>query len=84
MENKEIMKQMMELNKTSFENSFNMLVTIQDQMEKMVNNFVDMSPWFPSEGKKAFVNMMSMCKKSREEFKKILDDGYKKIEEYIV
>jgi len=38
MENKELVKQMVELHKTSFDNSFNMLVTLQDQMEKMVNS----------------------------------------------
>ena len=51
MENKELVKQMVELHKTSFDNSFNMLVTLQDQMEKMVNSFVDQAPWLPGRRK---------------------------------
>lgn len=81
MENKELVKQMVELHKTSFDNSFNMLITLQDQMEKMVNTFVDQAPWLPAEGKKAFVNLVGTYKKGREDFKKLVDDGYKKVEE---
>ncbi len=83
MENKELVKQMVELHKTSFDNSFNMLVTLQDQMEKMVNSFVDQAPGLPAEGKKAFSNLVSTFKKGREDFRKVVDDGYKKVEEYI-
>ncbi|MGD0209842.1 MAG: hypothetical protein ABSC14_02535 [Desulfomonilia bacterium] len=83
MENKELVKQMVELHKTSFDNSFNMLITLQDQMEKMVNSFVDQAPWLPADGKKAFTTLVSTYKKGREDFKKVVEDGYKKVEEYI-
>lgn len=83
MENKDLVKQMVELQKTSFENSFNMLITVQDQMEKMVNSFVEQAPWLPAEGKKAFSNLVSTCKKGREDFRKVVDDGYKKVDEYL-
>ena len=83
MENKELIKQMVDLHKTSFNTSFNMLINLQDQMEKMVNTFVDQAPWLPAEGKKAFATLISNYKKGREDFKKLVDDGYKKVEEYI-
>lgn len=83
MENKDLVKQMVELQKTSFENSFNMLITVQDQMEKMVNSFVEQAPWLPAEGKKAFSNLVSTYKKGREDFRKVVDDGYKKVDEYL-
>lgn len=54
MENKELVKQMVALHKTSFDNSFNMLVNLQDQMEKMVNTFVDQASWLPADGKRPF------------------------------
>ena len=81
MENKELVKQMVDLHKTSFDNGFNMLITLQDQMEKMVNSFVDQAPWLPAEGKKAIANLVTTYKKGREDFKKLVDDGYKKVEE---
>ncbi len=83
MENKELVKQMVNLQKTSFENGFNMLVSLQDQMEKMVNAFVDQAPWLPAEGRKAFANLVGTYKKGREDLKKLVDDCYKKVEEYI-
>lgn len=83
MENKELVKQMVALQKTSFDNSFNMLVTLQDQMEKMVDTFVDQAPWLPAEGKKAFANLITTYKKGREDLKKLVDDGYRKVEDYI-
>ncbi|HOS96509.1 MAG TPA: hypothetical protein PLR71_03320 [Deltaproteobacteria bacterium] len=83
MENKELVKQMVNLQKTSFENGFNMLVSLQDQMEKMVNTFVDQAPWLPAEGKKALANLTATYKKGREDLKKLVDDGYRKVEEYI-
>jgi hypothetical protein len=83
MENKELLKQMVDLQKTSFDNGFNMLVSLQDQMEKMVNTFVDQAPWLPAEGKKAFTNLVTTVKKGREDLKKLVDDGYKKVEDYI-
>jgi len=84
MVNKELVKQMVELHKTSFDNSYNMLITLQDQMEKMVNSFVDQATWLPGDGKKAFANLVTTYKKGREDFKKLVDDGYKKVEEFIV
>jgi hypothetical protein len=83
MENKDMIKQMVMLHKTTFDNSFNMLTNLQDQMEKMVNNFADQAPWLPAEGKKAFANLVNTYKKGREDFKKLVDDGYKKVDEYI-
>lgn len=83
MENKELVKQMVSLQKTSFDNGFNMLVALQDQMEKMVNTFVDQSPWLPTEGRKAFANLITTYRKGREDLKKLVDDGYKKVEDYI-
>lgn len=83
MENKALMKQMVDLHKTSFDNSFNMLVNLQDQMEKMMNTFVEQAPWLPAEGKKAIGTLITTCRKGRDDFKKLVDDGYRKVEDYI-
>jgi len=83
MEKKELVKQMVALHKTSFDNSFNMLVNLQDQMEKMVNTFVDQASWLPADGKKAFSSLITTYKKGREDLKKLVDDGYRKVEDYI-
>jgi hypothetical protein len=83
MENKELVKQMVELHKTSFDNSFSMLTTLQEQMEKMVDSFVAQAPWLPEDGKKAIGNLVVTYKRGREDFKKLVDDGYKKVEDFL-
>jgi len=81
MDNKALVKQMVEMHKLSFDNGFTMLATLQEQMEKMVSSFVDQAPWLPEEGKKAIASLVGSYKKGREDFKKLVDDGYKKVEE---
>jgi hypothetical protein len=83
MENKELVKQMVKLHKTSFDNSFNMLATLQEQMEKMMDSLVLQAPWLPEDGKKVIGNLVETYKKGREDFKKLVDDGYKKVEDYL-
>jgi hypothetical protein len=74
---------MVALHKTSFENSFKMLATLQEQMEKVLSSFVDQTPGLPEEGKKAIANLVGTYKKGREDFKKLVDDGYKKVDDFL-
>ena len=52
MDQKETVKQMIQYNKTVFENTFNSLTMLQDQMEKTMDMFMKQSAWLPAEGKK--------------------------------
>ena len=38
---KQLLKQMVDFNKTAFENSFNAMVTLQEQMEKMAGAYME-------------------------------------------
>ncbi|RLB09600.1 MAG: hypothetical protein DRG59_01920 [Deltaproteobacteria bacterium] len=82
MEPKEMMKQMIKLNKTAFENTFNSIVMLQNQTEQMVQTLVSQSPWLPDEGKKALEEWIKAYKKARDEFKKAVDESYKKVEDF--
>lgn len=82
MEQKQIAKQMMEFNKTAFDNSFSAMSALQDQTEKLVLNFLDKAAWFPEEGKKAMNEWVSSYKKGREDFKSAADESYKKVVDY--
>ncbi len=82
MEPKEMMKQMIKLNKTAFENTFNSIVMLQNQTEQMVQTLVSQSPWLPDEGKKALEEWVKAYKKARDEFKKAVDESYKKVEDF--
>lgn len=82
MECKEVVKQMMELHRKSFENYFSMMVMLQDQTEKLMKPFVDQSPSISDENKKMLDNWSSEYKKRRDDFKKSVDNGYAKVEAF--
>ncbi len=82
MDNKEMVKQMIDLHKTSFGNCFSTMVTLQDQAEKIMKTFVDHTPGITDEGKKVMDQLNSMYKKNRDDFKKAVDEGYVKAEEF--
>ena len=79
MDNKEIVKQMIDLHKTSFGNVFSTMVTLQDQAEKIMKTFVDQTPGITDEGKKVMDQLNSVYKKNRDDFKKAVDEGYEKV-----
>jgi hypothetical protein len=81
MDQKELLKKMLEFNKTSFDNSFSAMVMIQNQTEQMVNTLLDQATWIPAEGKKAISEWVDSYKKGRETFKKAVDDGFKKVDD---
>ena len=82
MDQKQILKQMIEFNKTTFENSFSALVMLQEQTEKMVNTFIKQAPWLPEDGKKVLENWVKAYKKGRDDYKKIVDESYKRVEDF--
>ncbi len=82
MDQKQIAKQMMEFNKTAFDNTFSAMIVLQDQTEKLVSRFLEKAPWFPEEGKKAINDWIKTYTKSREDFKAAADESYKKVADY--
>jgi hypothetical protein len=79
----QMFKQMVTFNKTAFDNSFNALVTLQEQTEKMVNTFLDQATWLPEEGKKVTLDWIQAYKKGCEDFKKVVDENFKRVEDFI-
>ncbi|MBM4272443.1 MAG: hypothetical protein FJ139_09875 [Deltaproteobacteria bacterium] len=80
---KQLLKQMVDFNKTAFENSFNAMVTLQEQMEKMAGAYMDQMTGVSAETKKAVHEWTKMYKKGLEDFKKMMDDNYKKLDSFL-
>ncbi len=80
METGKIAKQMIDFQKTAFNNTFGVMVALQDQTEKMVNITIEQSTWLPEDGKKAINEWTDACKKGRDDFKKIVDENFSKAE----
>ena len=82
MDQKDMIKQMINFNRSAFENTFNAMTLLQDQMEKMSMSFMEQATWLPEEGKKLIDEWVSTYKKSRDEFKKEVDQSFSKVEAY--
>jgi polyhydroxyalkanoate synthesis regulator phasin len=82
MDPKQIAKQMIVFNKTAFDNNFRAMQALQEQTERLVNKFWDKSPMFPEEGKKVISDWMTAYKKGCEDFKIVVDDNFKKVEDF--
>lgn len=82
MEQFQIFKQMIQFNKTTFDNSYNTLEMFREQNEKMTSSLLDQAAWMPEEGKKAINEWMQAHKKGCNDFKKTADQNYKKVENF--
>jgi len=82
MDQKQILKQMIDLHKTYFDNSFNAMVVLQEQTETMINSFMSQSSWLPEEGKNVLDEWVNAYKKGRDDFKAAVDENFKKVEGY--
>jgi polyhydroxyalkanoate synthesis regulator phasin len=82
MDPKQIAKQMIVFNKTAFDNNFQAMKALHEQTERLVNKFWEKSPLFPEEGKKAISEWMKASKKGSDDFKNIVDENFKKVEDF--
>jgi polyhydroxyalkanoate synthesis regulator phasin len=80
MDQKKIIKQMVEFNQSAFDNAFDAIVTIQDQTEQIADKMMDQADWLPEEGRKVIDNWVDVYKTSRNNFKVQVDNNYKQIE----
>jgi hypothetical protein len=83
MDNKQMLKQMVQFNKTAFDNGFSAMKIAQEQGEKMLTAFLEQASWLPEEGIKAVNDWVSANKKGCDDFKAAMDDNYKKLEDFI-
>ena len=82
MDQKQVFKQMIDFSKAAFDNSFNAMVMLQEQTEKATSTLLDQATWLPAEGKKAVKDWIMAYKKGRDDFKKTVDENFKKVEAF--
>ena len=82
MDSAKIAKQMIEFQKTTFDNTFSAMVMMQEQAERMANTLLAQATWLPEEGKKAIDDWVKAYKDGRENFKKTVDENFKKVEDF--
>jgi hypothetical protein len=79
-----IAKQMIDFQKTMFDNTFNAMVMVQEQTERMTTTLLDQATWMPSEGRNAISGWVNAFKKGREDFKKGVDENFKRVEDFFI
>ena len=82
MDPKKMTTQMIEIYKTTFDNSFSALMTLREQWERMSNLFWGQMLNLPEEAKKGLNEWTKSYKKNCEDFKKMVDHGFKNLESW--
>lgn len=82
MDPKKMGKQMIEFYRTTFDNSFSAMMMLQEQMERMSNLYWGQMVNIPDEVKKGLAEWTKSYKKNCEDFKKVVDDSFKKLESF--
>lgn len=82
MENKTIARQIIDFNKATFDNTFDAVTILQSHSEKMVNIFLEKATFFPEEGKKAITEWIESYKKGRNDYKAVVEEGFKSVENW--
>ncbi len=82
MQPKHMLKQMIDFNKAAFDNALNTMAMLQGQMESVISTFVDQSTGATEEGKKAAKEWAAIYKKGFEDFKRSVDDNFKKVDSF--
>jgi gas vesicle protein len=82
MDQKQILKQMIDFNKATFDNSFNAMIMLQEQTERMSEQLLSQAAWLPEDGKKAITDWVNAYKTGRDDLRKNVDDSFKKVTEF--
>jgi hypothetical protein len=80
MDPKKLGQQMIDLSKNTVDNSFNTMMMLQEQMERLTNLYWGQMVNLPQEAKKGLNEWIKIHNKNCENFKKVLDDGLKNLE----
>ncbi len=82
MDQKQLLKQMIDFNKASFDNTFSALVVLQEQTERVAKTVISQATWLPEDGQKAITDWVEAYKNGREQFKATIDESFARVEAF--
>jgi hypothetical protein len=82
MDPKKLGQQMIDFSKTGVDNSFNAMMMLQEQMERLTSLYWGQMVNLPQETKKGLNEWIKIHNKNCEDFKKVVDDGFKNLESF--
>ena len=84
MDQKQLLKQMIEFNQATFNNIFNATVLVQDQFERVAKAALDQIPGLPAEGRKTVENWADVFKDGRNSYKQQIDNSFEQAEKLFI
>ena len=78
-----IAKQMIDFQKTTFDNMYNSMVMLQDHTEKCTNTLFEQATWIPEESSRVVNQWSDIFKKGRHDFRLAMDDFFTKIDDLL-
>lgn len=83
MEIQQITKQMIGFRRMMFNNTCNAFNVIQDNSTSMMNGFLKQFPWITEDARKPLNDSMTFFKHTRNNYQKMVDEGYNYLEKMI-
>jgi hypothetical protein len=80
METSKITKQVIDFQKTSFENWYSAISVLQDQAVSAMDMMLDQAYMIPEEGRSAIQGWMGLVQEERDRFKTYVDKGFTTLE----
>lgn len=84
MDQVEMTKRLVSLQKTTFDNMLSNMLLYWDQTERLSDTFLGQAAWIPEEGKRALMTMVRNNKRAVEQFKQAVDEGYNRMDRCFV
>lgn len=79
-----LIKQMLDVNRKTFENSMNVMVALQEHSEKMINDFWVKGSCLPEQSKKAVGDWVNHYKTGLSEYREHVGNRFKWMESYML
>ena len=74
-----ITKQLIDFQKTTFDNFYSAFVLIQAHTEKITNTLFEQATWIPGESKRILDQWIDINKKGRDELKTAVDENFNQV-----
>ena len=81
---KQFAKQMLDLQKNTLDQSYNVMLAMQDQSEKLMQSVMEQAAWIPDESKMVVKGWINTLKKNEGDCKRMIDDYYASIENFFM
>lgn len=82
MDPRQFARQIIQFNKTTFDNTFDSMTVLQEQTEKLMLAWMKQNPFMPREASQSVRDWLKSYKKACADYKAAVDESFKRTEEW--